>query len=139
MSPTTEAPTLARASGAGGGGRDRSGRHGAVGWAGLLLLTAVAAGLLGQGGFYMRVRWYVGVLVAAGAVLALVACPPTRDDARLPPVVAALFDFVWHLPAVLLTVTLLVGVVLPAPPGAGTRSPFRTAPGKESDEDKIAS
>jgi hypothetical protein len=36
-------------------------------------------------------------------------------------------------------VTLLVGVVLPAPPGPGTRSPFRTAPGKESDEDKIAS
>jgi hypothetical protein len=25
------------------------------------------------------------------------------------------FDFVWHLPAVVLTVTLLVGVVLPAP------------------------
>ena len=62
MSPTTEAPTLARASGAGGGGRDRSGRHGAAGWAGLLLLTAVAAGLLGQGAFYARVRWYVGVL-----------------------------------------------------------------------------
>jgi hypothetical protein len=95
MSLTTEARTPARASGAGGGGRDRSGRHGAVGWAGLLLLTAVAAGLLGQGGFYMRVRWYVGVLVAAGAVLALVACPPTRDDARLPPVVAALALAVW--------------------------------------------
>ena len=42
MSPTTEVPTPARASGAGGGGRDRSGRHGAAGWAGLLLLTAVA-------------------------------------------------------------------------------------------------
>jgi hypothetical protein len=95
MSPTTEAPTPARVSGVGGGGRDRSGRHGAVGWAGLLLLTAVAAGLLGQGAFYARVRWYLGVLVAAGAVLALVAWPPTRDDARLPPVVAALVLAAW--------------------------------------------
>jgi hypothetical protein len=49
------------------------------------------------------------------------------------------FDFVWHLPAVLLTVTLLVGVVLPAPNGAGACTPFRTAPRKESDENKIAS
>jgi hypothetical protein len=94
MSPTTEAPTPARASGAGGGG-DASGRHGAAGWAGLLLLTAAAAGLLGQGAFYARVRWYLGVLVAAATVLALVAGPPTRDDARLPPVVAALALAAW--------------------------------------------
>jgi hypothetical protein len=40
---------------------------------------------------------------------------------------------------VLLTVTLLVGVVLPAPDGAGACTPFRTAPRKESDENKIAS
>jgi O-Antigen ligase len=93
MSPTTEAPAPARASGAGGG--DASGRHGAAGWAGLLLLTAAAAGLLGQGAFYARVRWYLGVLVAAAAVLALVAWPPTRDDARLPPVVAALALAAW--------------------------------------------
>jgi len=105
MSPTTEAQTPARASGAGGGGRDSSGRHGAAGWAGLLLLTAVAAGLLGQGAFYMRVRWYLGVLVAAAAVLALVAWPPTRDDARLPPLVAALVLAAWAvLDAVLLGV-----------------------------------
>jgi hypothetical protein len=95
MSPTTEAPTPARASGAAGGGRDASGRHGAAGWAGLLLLTAVAAGLLGQGAFYARVRWYLGVLVAAATVLALVAWPPTRDDARLPPVAAALALAAW--------------------------------------------
>jgi hypothetical protein len=95
MSSTTEAPTPARTSAAGGGGRDRSGRRGAAGWAGLLLLTAVAAGLLGQGAFYARMRWYLGVLVAAGAVLALVAWPPTRDDARLPPVVAALALAAW--------------------------------------------
>ena len=97
MSPTTEAPTPARASGAGGGGRDRSGRHGAAGLAGLLLLTAVAAGLLGQGAYYTRVRWYVGVLVAAATVLALAGWPPTRDDAGLPPVVAALALATWAL------------------------------------------
>src|SRR4029453_12571324 len=95
MSSTTEAPTPARASGVGGGGRDGSGRHRAAGWAGLLLLTAVAAGLLGQGAFYARMRWYLGVLVAAAAVLALVAWPPTRDDARLPPVLAALALAAW--------------------------------------------
>jgi hypothetical protein len=48
------------------------------------------------------------------------------------------FDFVWHLPAVVLTVTLLAGATLPAPDGAGARTPFRTTPGKESHEDKIA-
>src|SRR6266508_2985203 len=90
MSPTAEAHTPARASGAADGSRDEPGRRRAAGWAGLLLLMAVAAGLLGQGAFYSRVRWYVGVLVALAAVLALVAWPPTRDDARLPPVVAAL-------------------------------------------------
>jgi hypothetical protein len=95
MAPTTEAPTPARASAAGGGGRHRSSRHDAAGWAGLLLLTAVTAGLLGQGAFYTRVRWYLGVLVAAAAVLALVAWPPTRDDARLPLVVAALALAAW--------------------------------------------
>jgi hypothetical protein len=48
------------------------------------------------------------------------------------------FDFVWHLPAVVLTVTLLAGAVLPAPDGAGARIPFRTR-GKESNENQIAS
>jgi O-antigen ligase len=48
------------------------------------------------------------------------------------------FDFVWHLPAVVLTVTLLAGAILPAPNVAGARTPFRTAPGKESDEKQIA-
>src|SRR6266508_1246607 len=95
MSPTAEAHTPARASGAADGSRDEPGRRRAAGWAGLLLLMAVAAGLLGQGAFYSRVRWDVGVLVALAAVLALVAWPPTRDDARLPPVVAALALAVW--------------------------------------------
>ena len=33
------------------------------------------------------------------------------------------FDFVWHLPAIVLTVTLLVGVIIPAPDGAAARTP----------------
>jgi hypothetical protein len=37
--------------------------------AGLLLLTALVVGLLGQGAYYTRVRWHVGVLVAAATVL----------------------------------------------------------------------
>jgi O-antigen ligase len=49
------------------------------------------------------------------------------------------FDFVWHLPAVVLTVTLLAGAILPAPDDAGARTPFPTVRGKESDEDQIAS
>jgi hypothetical protein len=48
-------------------------------------------------------------------------------------------DFVWHLPVVMLTVTLLAGAILPAPAGADARSPLRTARGKESDEKQIAS
>ena len=120
MSPTAEAHTPTVASGTADGGRDEPGRRRAAGWAGLLLLTAVAAGLLGQGAFYTRVRWYVGVLVALAAVLALVAWPPTRDDARLPPVVAALTLAAWAvLDAALLGVPaagagpalLLLGVV----------------------------
>ena len=95
MAPTTEAPAPSRASGTADDGREGPRRHRAAGWAGLLLLTAVAAGLLGQGAFYTRVRWYLGVLVAAAAVLALVAWPPTRDDARLPPMLAALALAAW--------------------------------------------
>jgi hypothetical protein len=86
------------------------------------------------------------LLVALGRLLwrARAAGPPVEGWAGVVAATAAFavhsgFDFVWHLPAVLLTVTLLVGVVLPAPPGAGTRTSFRTAPGKESNEDKIAS
>ena len=68
MSPTTEAPTPARAPGMADAGLDGSGRRRAVAAAGLLLLTAVAAGLLGQGAYYTRVRWYVGVLVALSLI-----------------------------------------------------------------------
>jgi O-Antigen ligase len=95
MSPTTQAHTPSRAVGKADDGRDAPARRRAVGWAGLLLLAAVAAGLVGQGAFYPRARWYLGLLVAAATVLALVAWPPTRDDARLPPVVAALALAAW--------------------------------------------
>jgi hypothetical protein len=57
--------------------------------AGLLLLVAVAAGVLGQGAYYTPVQRYVGVLVAVAAVLTLAAWPLTRSDARLPPVIPA--------------------------------------------------
>src|SRR6266545_3288495 len=63
--------------------------------AGLLLLVAVAAGLLGQGGFYSPVQRSIGVLVAVATVLALAAWPPTRGDVRLPPVVPALALAAW--------------------------------------------
>jgi O-antigen ligase len=97
MAPTTEAPTPARAPGTAGDGHGGPGRRRAAGWAGLVLLMAAAAGLLGQGAFYGTVRWYVGLLVAAATVLALVAWPPTRDDARLPPVALALALAAWAL------------------------------------------
>jgi O-Antigen ligase len=96
MSPMTDAHIATQAAGK-PGGLDRPSRRRAAGSAGFLILMAVAAGLLGQGGFYTRVRWYVAVLVAAATVLALVAWPPTRDDARLPPVGAALALAVWAL------------------------------------------
>jgi hypothetical protein len=62
-----------------------------------------------------------------------------RDAHAGPSVRAGGFDFVWHLPAVVLTVTLLAGATLPAPAGADARTPFRSAQGKESDEKQIAS
>jgi hypothetical protein len=86
--------------------------HGATGLAGLVLLVAVAAGLFGQGGYYPPVQRYVGALVAAATVLALVAWPPTRGDVRLPPLVPALALAAWAL-----VDGALLGV-----PGAGLRA-----------------
>jgi hypothetical protein len=63
--------------------------------AGLVLLVTVAAGLLGQGGYYPPVQRYIGALVAAAIVLALAAWPPTRGDVRLPPLVPALALAAW--------------------------------------------
>jgi hypothetical protein len=58
--------------------------------AGLLLLVAVTAGLLGQGAYYPSVQRPVGLLLALASLLALTGRPPTREDLRLLPVVPAL-------------------------------------------------
>ena len=68
-----------------------------TGWAGLLLLVASAVGLLAQGAYYGTAQWLVGLLVAAAAAITLVAWPPTRDDARLLPVVPASALAAWAL------------------------------------------
>jgi O-antigen ligase len=48
------------------------------------------------------------------------------------------FDFVWHLPAVVLTVMLLVGAVLPAPHDPDARKPSVIVQGREVDENQTA-
>ena len=63
--------------------------------AGLLLLVAATAGLLGQGAFYPSVQRPVGLLIAAATLLALAAWPLTGDELRRPPVVAALALAAW--------------------------------------------
>src|SRR4029453_12904232 len=62
--------------------------------AGLLLLVAVTAGLLGQGAYYPSVQRPVGLLIAVASLLALAGRPLTRDDLRLP-IVAALALAIW--------------------------------------------
>jgi O-antigen ligase len=48
------------------------------------------------------------------------------------------FDFVWHLPAIVLTVTLLVGLVLPAPDIAPAPEPSIPVQEEEPDENQAA-
>jgi O-antigen ligase len=48
------------------------------------------------------------------------------------------FDFVWHLPAIVLTVTLLVGLVLPAPDTAPAQLPSIPVLEEEPDENQAA-
>jgi hypothetical protein len=48
------------------------------------------------------------------------------------------FDFVWHLPAIVLTVTLLVGLVLPAPDIAPAHRPSIAVQEEEPDENQAA-
>jgi O-Antigen ligase len=90
-----DTPPLASGTADAGPDPDRAPQHGTTGAAGFVLLAAVAAGVLGQGAYYASVQRYVGVLVAAAAVLALAVWPPTRSDARLPPVVPAVALAVW--------------------------------------------
>jgi O-Antigen ligase len=63
--------------------------------AGLLLLVAVAAGLLGQGAYYPSVQRPFGVLIAAAALLGLAGWPLASDDLRLLPVMPALALAAW--------------------------------------------
>jgi hypothetical protein len=63
--------------------------------AGLLLLVAVAAGLLGQGAFYPSVQRPFGLLIAVATLLGLVGRPLTTDDLRLLAVVPALALAAW--------------------------------------------
>jgi O-Antigen ligase len=46
------------------------------------------------------------------------------------------FDFVWHLPAIVLTVTLLVGLVLPAPDPAPAHQPSIPVRAKDPNENQ---
>jgi hypothetical protein len=48
------------------------------------------------------------------------------------------FDFVWHLPAIVLTVALPVGLVLPAPNTAPAHQPSVPVPEEEPDENQAA-
>ncbi|HEX7147784.1 MAG TPA: hypothetical protein VF512_09750, partial [Actinomycetota bacterium] len=75
------------ATGGPGTGEDPAPPGQAASWAGLLLLVAVAVGLLGQGAYYGPAQRLVGLLVAAATLLALVAWPLTRDDLRRLPLV----------------------------------------------------
>src|SRR4029453_18406090 len=82
----------------------------ATGLAALLVLTAAAAGLLGQGAYHPPVQRQVGLLVAAAAALALAARPPTRADVRLPPVLPALALAAWALLDATINGALAAGV-----------------------------
>jgi O-Antigen ligase len=63
--------------------------------AGLLLLAAATAGLLGQGAYYRSVQRPVGVLIAAATLVGLATRPLARDDLWLLPVVPALALAAW--------------------------------------------
>ncbi len=85
------------ATGGPGAGEDRAPPGQATSWAGLLLLVAMAVGLLGQGAYYGPAQRLLGLLVAAATLLALVAWPLTRDDLRRLPLVPAAALAGWAL------------------------------------------
>jgi O-Antigen ligase len=86
----------------------------------------------------------LAILLVAIARLLWRARPTGRHGATWAGVVAATaafavhsgFDFVWHLPAIVLTVTLLVGLVLPAPDPAPAHKPSVPVQAKEPDENQ---
>ena len=67
------------------------------GAAGLVLLAALAIGLLRQGAAYPAGQWAVGLFLAAALVMALVGSPPSTADLRRPPVPALLGLAAWAL------------------------------------------
>jgi O-antigen ligase len=86
----------------------------------------------------------LAILLAAMARLLWRARPTGPASATWAGVVAATaafaihsgFDFVWHLPAIVLTVTLLVGIVLPASDTAPAHSPSIPVQAKEPNENQ---
>ena len=82
----------------------------------------------------------LAVLLVAVAGLLWSARPSGRARATWAGVVAATlafavhsgFDFVWHLPAIVLTVTLLVGAVIPSPDIVRAHKPFLTLNNREN-------
>jgi hypothetical protein len=102
------------------------------------LQVAVELGLVGLA--------LLAILLVALARLLWRARPTGRAGATWAGVVAAAaafavhsgFDFVWHLPAIVLTVTLLVGLVLPAPNTAPAHQPSVPVPEEEPDENQAA-
>jgi hypothetical protein len=93
----------------------------------------------------------VGLVLLAVLLVAITrvlwrARPTGRASATWAGVVAAAaafaihsgFDFVWHLPAIVLTVTLLVGLVLPAPETAPAHQQSKPVQEEEPDENQAA-
>jgi O-Antigen ligase len=91
----------------------------------------------------------VGLVLLAALVVAMArmlwrARPPGPAGATWAGVVAAAaaftvhsgFDFVWHLPAIVLTVTLLVALVLPAPNPAAIHQPSVPVQEEEPNENQ---
>jgi O-antigen ligase len=97
-----------------------------LGLVGLVLLAVLLLALA-------RLLWRARATGAAGATWAGVVAATAAFA------VHSGFDFVWHLPAVLLTVLLLVGVVLPAPDGAdAANGPSPLNEKREPDENQSA-
>ena len=100
------------------------------------LQVAAELGLVGLG--------LLAVLLVTLARLLWRARPTGGPGATWAGVVAAVaafavhsgFDFVWHLPAIVVTVTLLVGLVLPAPDTAPAHQPSIPVRAKDPDENQ---
>ena len=65
--------------------------------AGLVLLAALAIGLLRQGAAFTSGQWAVGLFLAAALLLATVGSPPSAADLRRPPMPALLGLAAWAL------------------------------------------